>query len=268
MTTPVLDLAFAALSDPTRREIVQRLAKGASRVTDLAEPFDMSFNAVSKHVKVLERAGLVQRTRAGREHRTALDPEPVRRIAGWAPHYERFWSDRLDKLEAFLKTNKRRDCDAYCRNENRPRPPDHGPPPDRSLARRGLRRVGRTRPVQALVRAAPGHSPQGRGRRALVLGGGPCRSSVGALLPLSARGPPAAVGVRVDVGSDARARVPGDHRDDAVPRRHGSDIDAQRAPRRRDGPRPRGGLEALHRHPGREDQRAAVRTPEGRREER
>ena len=67
MTTPVLDLAFVALSDPTRREIVQRLAKGTARVTDLAQPFDMSFNAVSKHVKVLERAGLVRRTRAGRE---------------------------------------------------------------------------------------------------------------------------------------------------------------------------------------------------------
>src|SRR5438445_13436440 len=110
MTTPVLDLAFAALSDPTRREIVQRLAKGAARVTDLALPFDMSFNAVSKHVKVLERAGLVRRTRTGREHQIALDPEPIRRIAGWASRYERFWSDRLDKLEAFLKTNRKRDC--------------------------------------------------------------------------------------------------------------------------------------------------------------
>ena len=109
MTTPVLDLAFAALSDPTRREIVQQLAKRAARVTDLAEPFDMSFNAVSKHVKVLERAGLVRRTRAGREHYIALDPEPIRRIAGWASRYERFWSDRLDQLEAFLKANRKRD---------------------------------------------------------------------------------------------------------------------------------------------------------------
>ena len=109
MTTPVLDLAFAALSDPTRREIVQRLAKGATRVTDLAQPFEMSFNAVSKHVKVLERAGLVRRTRTGREHYIALDPEPIRRIASWAARYERFWSDRLDKLEAFLTTNRKRD---------------------------------------------------------------------------------------------------------------------------------------------------------------
>ena len=107
--TPRLDVTFAALSDPTRRGIVQRLAKGAVRVTDLAQPFDMSLNAVSKHVKVLERAGLVRRTREGREHHIALDPEPIRRIAGWASRYERFWSDRLDKLEAFLTTNRKRD---------------------------------------------------------------------------------------------------------------------------------------------------------------
>lgn len=107
--TPRLDVAFAALSDPTRREIVERLANGAARVSDLALPFDMSFNAISKHVKVLERAGLVRRTREGREHHIALDPEPIRRIAGWASRYERFWSDRLDKLEAFLTTNRKRD---------------------------------------------------------------------------------------------------------------------------------------------------------------
>src|SRR5260370_40342125 len=107
--TPVLDLAFAALSDPTRREIVQRLAKGAAPETDLAQPFDMSLNAISKHVKVLERAGLVRRTRAGPEHHIALDPEPIRRIPGWASRYERVWSDRLDKLAAFLPTNKNGD---------------------------------------------------------------------------------------------------------------------------------------------------------------
>jgi DNA-binding transcriptional ArsR family regulator len=107
--TPGLDVTFAALSDPTRREIVQRLGKGAARVSDLAQPFDMSLNAVSKHVKVLERAGLVRRTREGREHHIALDPEPIRRIAGWASRYERFWSDGLDKLEAFLTTNRKRE---------------------------------------------------------------------------------------------------------------------------------------------------------------
>ena len=104
---PALDLAFSALSDPTRREIVSRLARGAVRVTDLAEPFDMSLNAVSKHLKVLERAGLVRRTRAGREHHISLDPEPIRHIAGWASRYERFWTERLDKLETFLHTRKK-----------------------------------------------------------------------------------------------------------------------------------------------------------------
>ena len=99
---PALDLAFYALSDPTRREIVSRLAKGAARVTDLAEPFDMSLNAVSKHLKVLERAGLVRRTRAGREHHISLDPDPIRHIAGWASRYERFWNERLDRLEAYF----------------------------------------------------------------------------------------------------------------------------------------------------------------------
>ena len=109
MTTPTLDLAFAALSDPTRRDIVRRLAEGHARVTDLAEPFDMSLNAVSKHLKVLERAGLVRRTRSGREHHIALDPKPIRRIASWASRYERFWNERLDNLEAFVRRNRKRD---------------------------------------------------------------------------------------------------------------------------------------------------------------
>jgi DNA-binding transcriptional ArsR family regulator len=109
MATSALDLAFSALSDPTRRQIVRRLSDGQARVTDLAEPFDMSLNAVSKHLKVLERAGLVRRTRSGREHYIALDPEPIRRIASWASRYERFWNERLDKLEAFLRKNRKRD---------------------------------------------------------------------------------------------------------------------------------------------------------------
>jgi DNA-binding transcriptional ArsR family regulator len=106
---PGLDLAFAALADPTRRRIVARLAKGEARVTDLARPFDMSLNAVSKHLKVLERAGLVRRTRAGREHHIALEPGPIRRVARWAATYERFWSHRLDRLEAFLEAERKGD---------------------------------------------------------------------------------------------------------------------------------------------------------------
>ncbi len=109
VAVPLLDRAFGALSDPTRRKIVDRLARGTVRVTDLAEPFEMSLNAVSKHVKVLERAGLVRRTRSGREHHIALDPEPLQRIARWALRYEGFWTEGLGRLDAFLRAGRGRD---------------------------------------------------------------------------------------------------------------------------------------------------------------
>jgi len=108
MEAPTLHSAFAALADATRRRIVHRLRSGPARVTDLAEPFDMSLNAVSKHLKVLERAGLVRRTRAGREHYLELDAEPIRRVAAWAGSYERFWSRKLDALEALLRERRRK----------------------------------------------------------------------------------------------------------------------------------------------------------------
>ncbi len=97
-----LDLAFAALSDPTRRRIVQRLSRGRTRVTDLALPFDMSLNAVSKHIKVLERSGLVQREKLGREHYLELRAKPMRDVARWISRYERFWNQKLDALDEFL----------------------------------------------------------------------------------------------------------------------------------------------------------------------
>src|SRR5258708_1825068 len=99
---PNLDLAFAALADPTRRRIVQRLARGRTRVTDLALPFDMSLNAVSKHLKVLERSGLVRRERLCPEHFLQLRGAPMRDIVQWVSRYERFWSEKLDALDAFL----------------------------------------------------------------------------------------------------------------------------------------------------------------------
>ena len=101
-----LDLAFAALADPTRRRIVARLTRGEIRVTDLARPFAMSLNAVSKHVKALERAGLVRRTRVGREHYLRLRPQPLREVASWTAQYERFWNQRLDALADFLDQQK------------------------------------------------------------------------------------------------------------------------------------------------------------------
>jgi DNA-binding transcriptional ArsR family regulator len=100
---------WAALADPTRRAIVERLTRGPTRVTDLAAPFDMSLNAVSKHIKVLETARLVRRTRQGREHTLELDPAPLREIARWASDVERFWSERLDRIEKFFEEKKKRE---------------------------------------------------------------------------------------------------------------------------------------------------------------
>ncbi|MEM8770403.1 MAG: metalloregulator ArsR/SmtB family transcription factor [Pseudomonadota bacterium] len=97
-----LDGVLLALADPTRRAILSALGQGQKRVTDLAAPFDMSLNAVSKHVKTLERAGLVQRRRAGREHFVIANPEPIEKTAAWFDAQRAFWNARLDKLEALL----------------------------------------------------------------------------------------------------------------------------------------------------------------------
>ena len=101
-----LDSVMSAISDPTRRAILSRLARGPARVTEVAGRFPMSLPAVSKHVKVLERAGLVRRARKGREHILELRAAPLREVARWASHYERFWSGRLDRLETFFATHK------------------------------------------------------------------------------------------------------------------------------------------------------------------
>jgi DNA-binding transcriptional ArsR family regulator len=99
---------WTALSDPTRRAIVQRLTRGPTRVTDLAAPFDMSLNAVSKHIKVLEAAHLVRRIRHGREHVLELDPVPLREVSRWASEMERFWSERLDRVAQFFEQKRQR----------------------------------------------------------------------------------------------------------------------------------------------------------------
>ena len=94
-----LSSTLLAISDPTRRAIVERLARGPARISDVAEPFPMSLAAVSKHVKVLEAAGLVRRTRQGREHTLELDGAPLRAITEWTA---RFWNAHVDRLEAYL----------------------------------------------------------------------------------------------------------------------------------------------------------------------
>lgn len=98
---------FQAIADPTRRAILARLATGPARVTDLAEPFPMSLNAVSKHIRVLERSALVRREVRGREHILALTPEPLEQVYDWVRHYKDFWEGRLDALERFLEATTR-----------------------------------------------------------------------------------------------------------------------------------------------------------------
>jgi DNA-binding transcriptional ArsR family regulator len=100
--TDRLTASFHALAHPTRRDILGRLRDGGTRVTDLAAPFDMSLNTVSKHLKVLERAGLIHRSIRGREHHVRLSAEPLRDVAKWVAHYEQFWNARLDALEELL----------------------------------------------------------------------------------------------------------------------------------------------------------------------
>jgi DNA-binding transcriptional ArsR family regulator len=101
-----IDRVAAAISDPTRRAIIERLADGPARISDVAEPLSMSLTAVCKHVKVLERAGLVRRTRHGRDNTLQLSPEPLRDVARWILNYERFWTTRLDRLEEFFTRDK------------------------------------------------------------------------------------------------------------------------------------------------------------------
>lgn len=105
--TGQLDSVLTAIADPTRRAILDRLARGPARVTDVAEPFAMSLNAVSKHIKVLEHAGLVRRMRAGREHTLELDAAPLRAVSRWVHRYEQYWSERLDRLEAFFAAKEK-----------------------------------------------------------------------------------------------------------------------------------------------------------------
>src|SRR5882762_6234745 len=99
VATEQLDRTFAALADPTRRAILARLAGGQASVTDLAEPFAMSMPAVSKHLKVLERAGLIARGRERQWRPARLDAAPLREVAEWTERYRRFWEESYDRLD-------------------------------------------------------------------------------------------------------------------------------------------------------------------------
>jgi DNA-binding transcriptional ArsR family regulator len=98
-----LTVTFAALSHATRRAILGRLAQGAATVNELAEPFDMTLPTISKHIKVLERAGLVQRGQAAQYRPCVIDAAPLKDVATWAEQYRSIWDDRLDRMDDYLK---------------------------------------------------------------------------------------------------------------------------------------------------------------------
>ena len=117
----LLDATFAALSDATRRGILARLATGEASVTELAKPYDMSLPAVSKHLRVLESAGLVARSKDGRVHRCRLEAAPLKSAADWIEHYRRFWEAQLDSLQRFLETSTEREHQPWSKHNKKRR---------------------------------------------------------------------------------------------------------------------------------------------------
>jgi len=107
MPTDHLTLTFAALADPTRRAILARLSSGAASVTELAEPFDMSMPAISKHLKVLERAGLIARSRDAQWRPCTLEAARLKEVSDWLEHYRRFWEQSFDRLDEYLRQLKK-----------------------------------------------------------------------------------------------------------------------------------------------------------------
>src|ERR671913_2176911 len=107
MPTDTLDSTFAALADPTRRAILARLASGEASVKELAEPFEMTLPAVSKHLKVLERAGLISRGRVAQSRPCRLEAGPLREGADWVEQYRRFWEQSFDRLDEYLHELRR-----------------------------------------------------------------------------------------------------------------------------------------------------------------
>jgi DNA-binding transcriptional ArsR family regulator len=104
-----LDATFHALADPTRRGMLASLALGEKSIGELAEPFAMSFAGASKHVKVLEDAGLISRRKAGRTHLITIEARPLEEAERWLRQWEKFWSSRLDRLEALIERDKKKE---------------------------------------------------------------------------------------------------------------------------------------------------------------
>ena len=99
---------LTAISHPSRRAIIEQLANGPARFLDVAKPFDTALNAVTKRLKLLERAGLIERRKQGREVIISFRGEPLREVAGWVHEYERFWNERLDKFEQYFQDKKKK----------------------------------------------------------------------------------------------------------------------------------------------------------------
>lgn len=109
ITADHLTATFTALADPTRRAILARLTLGEASVTELAEPFDMTMPAISKHLKVLERAGLIARSREAQWRPCHLEPAPLKEVADWLEHYRRFWEESFDRLHDYLRELKKKE---------------------------------------------------------------------------------------------------------------------------------------------------------------
>ncbi len=109
MTSDPLSATFAALADPTRRAILARLVTGEASVTELAEPFEMSMPAISKHLKVLERAGLIARGKEAQWRPCRLEARPLKEVADWAGHYRQFWEESFDRLDEYLRELKNKE---------------------------------------------------------------------------------------------------------------------------------------------------------------
>ncbi|MEA2348294.1 MAG: hypothetical protein QOG62_2081 [Thermoleophilaceae bacterium] len=125
MPTDSLSATFAALADPTRRQILARLAEGEASVKDLAEPFDMSQPAISKHLRVLERAGLIEKGRQAQWRPRRLKAGPLRDVAAWVGQYKRHWEESFERLDAYLRdvhdNQEHPEGDDDDRDPNRPR---------------------------------------------------------------------------------------------------------------------------------------------------
>ena len=175
MPADSLSATFAALADPTRRAILARLASGECSVTELAEPFEMSMPAVSKHLRVLERAGLVARGRDAQWRPCRLEAAPLKEVADWAERYRHIWEGRLDRLDAYLQCVTRQGS----RKSKEKTHARHAAPQIAARSRSRRRRTPRS-PDPALRRAAParvGRDDEARARPPLV--GLPLRGPLG-----------------------------------------------------------------------------------------